>query len=70
MTANLGSIDRIFRIVLGIVLLAAPFVSGLALFASSTATIISVIAGIVMVATSAMRFCPLYRIFGIQTCKI
>jgi hypothetical protein len=70
MTANLGSIDRIFRIVLGIVLLAAPFVSGLAIFSSSTATIISVIIGIVMVATSAMRFCPLYRIFGIQTCKI
>jgi uncharacterized membrane protein HdeD (DUF308 family) len=70
MTANLGSIDRIFRIVLGIVLLAAPFVSGLAIFSSSTSTIISVIIGIVMVATSAMRFCPLYRIFGIQTCKI
>jgi hypothetical protein len=70
MTANLGSIDRIFRIVLGIVLLAAPFVSGLAIFSSSNATIISVIIGIVMVATSAMRFCPLYRIFGIQTCKI
>jgi uncharacterized membrane protein HdeD (DUF308 family) len=70
MTANLGSIDRIFRIVLGIVLLAAPFVSGLAIFSSSTATIISVIIGIVMVATSTMHFCPLYRIFGIQTCKI
>lgn len=70
MTANLGTIDRMFRIVLGIVLLAAPFVSGMAIFESSTPTIVSVAAGIVMVATSAMRFCPLYRIFGIQTCKI
>ncbi|MGC1495768.1 MAG: DUF2892 domain-containing protein [Sulfitobacter sp.] len=70
MTANLGNIDRIFRFVLGIVLLAAPFVSGLALFQSSAATIISLIAGLIMVGTSAIKFCPLYRIFGIRTCKL
>jgi hypothetical protein len=70
MTANLGSIDRIFRIVLGVILLAAPFVSGMALFASSTATVISVIVGIVLLATAAKRFCPIYRIFGIRTCKM
>jgi len=69
MTTNVGTIDRVFRLLLGIILLAAPFVSGLSVFASSTATMISVIAGIVMVGTSAMKFCPLYRIFGIQTCK-
>ncbi|MDW3223825.1 MAG: DUF2892 domain-containing protein [Paracoccaceae bacterium] len=70
MTANLGNVDRIFRLVLGLVLLAAPFISGLALFNSSAATIISIIAGLVMVGTSAMKFCPLYRIFGIRTCKL
>lgn len=70
MTTNIGSVDRIFRLVLGIILLAAPFVSGLAMFESGAATLISVILGIVMVATSAMKFCPLYRIFGIQTCKL
>ncbi len=70
MTANIGSIDRAVRIILGIVLLAAPFLSGMALFESTTATVISVIAGIVMLATSSMRFCPLYRIFGIRTCKL
>lgn len=70
MTANLGTIDRVFRLVVGIVSLAAPFFSGMALFESGIATALSVIVGIVMVATSAMRFCPLYRIFGIRTCKI
>jgi hypothetical protein len=70
MTTNLGTIDRVFRLLLGIILLAAPFVSGLTMFTSSTATIISVIAGLVMVGTSAMKFCPLYRIFGIRTCKV
>jgi len=70
MTANLGNIDRAVRLILGIVLLAAPFVSGLALFGSSVATIISVIAGLVMVGTSAMKFCPLYSLFGIRTCSL
>jgi hypothetical protein len=69
MTANLGTIDRVLRIVLGLVLLAAPFVSGMAIFASTPVTIVSVIAGIVMLATSAMRFCPIYRIFGMRTNK-
>ena len=70
MTTNLGTADRVFRFLLGIVLLAAPFVSGMALFDSGLATALSVIVGIVMLATSAMRFCPLYRIFGIRTCKM
>ena len=70
MTTKIGKIDRAFRLLLGIVLLVAPFASGLAMFASSTATIIPVIAGIVMIATSAMKFCPLYRIFGIRTCQL
>ena len=69
MTTNVGTVDRVFRLLLGIILLAAPFASGFAVFASSTATIISVIAGVVMIGTSAMKFCPLYRIFGIRTCK-
>jgi hypothetical protein len=70
MTTNLGNLDRIFRALLGIVLLAAPFVSGLAIFNGTTATIISVIAGLVMLGTSAVKFCPIYRIFGIRTCKL
>lgn len=70
MTTNLGTSDRALRLLLGIILLAAPFVSGLAMFQSGAATIISVIAGIVLIATAALKFCPLYRIFGIRTCKI
>ena len=70
MTPNLGTLDRSFRLVLGVVLLAAPFVSGLALLENTAASVVSVIAGLVMVATSPMKFCPLYRLFGIRTCKI
>lgn len=70
MTQNLGSIDRIIRALLGVVLLAAPFASGLAVFNGTGATLIAVIAGIVMLGTSTIKFCPLYRIFGIRTCTL
>lgn len=70
MTTNLGNIDRIVRALLGIVLLAAPFASGLAIFNGNAATIISVLAGLVMLGTAAVKFCPLYRIFGTRACKI
>jgi hypothetical protein len=70
MTTNIGTIDRVFRLVLGIILMAVPFVSGFAMFESSTATIVSLVVAAVMVATSAIKFCPLYRIFGLRTCKL
>ncbi len=70
MTVNVGNVDRILRLILGVVLLLAPFVSGMALFESTTATVISVVVGLVMVGTAATRFCLLYRILGINSCKI
>jgi len=70
MTTNVGTIDRVLRLILGIILLLAPFVSGMALFDSGVATALSVIAGVILVATAGMKFCPLYRIFGIRTCKL
>lgn len=70
MTLNVGTLDRVFRLVLGLVLLAAPFVSGLPLFEATAATVIATVAGIILLATSAMRFCPLYRIFGLRTCRM
>lgn len=69
MTPNVGTVDRVLRLALGIVLLLAPFVSGMALFTSGVATAVSVIAGLVMIATSVMKFCPMYTLFGIRTCK-
>ena len=70
MTVNVGAFDRAIRLIVGLVLLVAPFISGMALFQSGTATAISVLAGIVMIATAATRFCLLYRILGVKTCKV
>ncbi|WP_322892828.1 MULTISPECIES: DUF2892 domain-containing protein [unclassified Yoonia] len=70
MPVNVGDIDRVFRVVLGIVLLALPFVSGLTLFNSPFAIVISVALGLVMLVVAATRSCPLYTLLGVRTCKM
>ncbi|WP_339857686.1 DUF2892 domain-containing protein [Thalassospira alkalitolerans] len=70
---NVGQVDRILRLVAGVVLLALPFV-----LAGETGPVsalggfgwLSMVAGAVMLLTGAMRFCPIYRIFGLRTCPI
>ncbi|PKP85747.1 MAG: DUF2892 domain-containing protein [Alphaproteobacteria bacterium HGW-Alphaproteobacteria-2] len=70
MTANLGSIDRVLRVVLGIALLVLAFGGMSVFFAAGAPKWIAAAAGVILLATAGMRFCPLYRIFGIRTCKI
>ena len=69
MPINIGTADRVLRIALGVVLLLAPFVSGLALFEQPAATVASIAIALVMLGTSTIRFCPLYRLIGMRTCK-
>lgn len=70
MTTNLGTLDRALRVLLGVFLLIIPFYSGFSVFESNVSTVVSIVVGIVLIATSAMRFCPIYRMFGIHTCKL
>lgn len=56
---NVGSIDRLLRIVLGIVLLALVFVGPKTMWG---------LIGIVPLVTGLFRTCPLYSILGIRTC--
>lgn len=66
MTANVGNIDRIARAVLGVVLLLAAFTAGW----GTAGTVIAAVAGLVLLGTSAMRFCPAYRLLGMNTCQV
>jgi len=68
MTANVGNLDRILRAILGVVLILAPFVSGAAMF-QGWLMWASVIVGAVLLFTATTRFCPLYRVLGIKTCR-
>lgn len=70
MRINVGSADRILRIIVGMALLILPFVSGLAFFANPVVLWGSVVVGLVLVVTALVRFCPLYTIFGLSSCKV
>lgn len=63
MSTNVGTPDRIIRLVVAV----------LAVFgALSTSGVVSIVLWIVaalMVLTAAVGMCPLYRLFGINTCK-
>lgn len=59
MKANVGSADRIFRMVLGAAIIVAGFV-----FQTWWGAI-----GVVLLLTGIVKFCPLYMPFGITTCK-
>ena len=66
--ANIGSLDRILRIVAGGGLLVAWlfFADGLASLGAWRHAVPA--AGLVMLGTALFGFCPAYHLFGIRTC--
>lgn len=70
MGKNIGSVDRILRLIVGALLLVLPFASGIEMFDTGPMKFGTAIVGLVLVFTALVKFCPLYRIFGIRTCKI
>ena len=70
MNANVGTIDRVLRLIIGLALIITPFASNLPLFDAVTYKYVAVAVGAILVATAAMKFCPLYRIFGLRTCSV
>lgn len=70
--ANVGSLDRTLRFVVGAVLLVSPFLPPMAgFFAAWGAWKFAVAAvGVVLLGTAVFRFCPAYRLLGMRTCPI
>ncbi|WP_293177674.1 YgaP family membrane protein [Oceanithermus sp.] len=64
MGCNVGKADQIVRFLLGVLLLLAYFLG----WVNGSAGVVALIVGIVFVVTAAVRFCPLYRLFGLSTC--
>lgn len=69
MTLNVGTIDRVLRAVLGVVLLYLAFASGLPLFDGALFKYGAAVIGVVMLVVAAVRVCALYSILGIKTCR-
>ncbi|WP_417254170.1 DUF2892 domain-containing protein [Celeribacter sp.] len=63
MKKNVGNLDRILRIVVGLALLLGFFLSP----GASLRWLYLI--GIIPLVTGLMSSCPLYSIFGINTCK-
>jgi hypothetical protein len=60
MDKNVGGIDKIVRVVVGLALIAMVFVGPETPWGWI---------GIVPLATAAMSWCPLYTLLGIRTCR-
>jgi len=71
MSANVGNIDRVLRLLIGIAALALVFVGPIASQGGWGWERIALAAvAAIMIGTSTIKFCPLYRIFGMRTCSM
>ena len=65
MHANVGTIDRIARIIIGLVLIAYAIPIG---FPSTGWNWVGWI-GVIPILTAVFRICPAYSVFGLSTCS-
>lgn len=65
MKRNMGTIDKVVRILVAVVVALLYFTNQIS---GTVALILAGLAGI-FVLTSVLSFCPLYLPFGISTCK-
>lgn len=66
MVKNESNVDRVVRLVIAVVCAVLAFT------VASPGTVwgvILLIVAVVMLVTAAIGWCPLYRLFGINTCK-
>lgn len=66
MKKNMGSTDRVIRVVLAIVFAVLYFTQTV----TGTAGLVMLVLGGIFLATSLISFCPLYTLFGINTCSV
>ena len=61
MTANVGGIDRVLRIVAGLVLMALAATGVVGMWGYL---------GVIVLATGVLRFCGAYTLLGVNTCPM
>jgi hypothetical protein len=61
MKANVGSIDRMIRVLVGLALVGLTLSGMIGVWGWI---------GVVPILTGTLRFCPAYTLLGIRTCKI
>jgi len=66
LTQNVGTLDRIARVLVGIGLAAAVLAGAVV---APLAYVVATLAAL-MLATGLSGFCPIYALFGIRTCPV
>ncbi|GHG88552.1 YgaP family membrane protein [Pseudodonghicola xiamenensis] len=61
MPRNEGTLDRAIRIIVGLILLALVFVGPKTMWG---------LIGLIPLLTGVLGYCPLYQIFGLNTCPM
>jgi hypothetical protein len=64
MTKNVGNTDKVVRAGIGVIALVVAFVVGI----TSVWGIVLAVVAVIALVTAAVGFCPLYRLFGVNTC--
>ena len=65
MKKNMGSVDRITRVLIALIIATLYFME----IISGTVAIVLGVLAIVFIVTSLISTCPLYMPFGLSTCK-
>jgi len=66
MKKNMGTTDRIIRIIISVIIGTLYFTNIL----TGTLGLVLLVLSVIFVLTSVINFCPIYSIFGIRTCSI
>jgi hypothetical protein len=65
MKKNLGTADRIIRLIVAVIFAVLYFGQ----YVTGTFGIILLVLGVVFALTAVINFCPIYAIFGLSTCE-
>jgi hypothetical protein len=66
MKKNMGSADKIIRVLIAIIIAVLYWQN----IISGTLAIVLLIVGAIFLLTSLISSCPLYSVFGMSTCKV
>jgi hypothetical protein len=66
MVKNVGTVDKVIRIVLGVALIALIFILQVPI---KWGGLIMAVVGVILIATALMNWCPIFRVLGISSRK-
>lgn len=69
MSKNMGSIDRVVRLVVAAALLYAAF-GGAAVAAAGVVHWLAIAVAVIFAITAVVGNCPIYSVLGIRTCRV